>query len=714
MNALVESWQILKRRWLPAAMTLGTVVGAASAYNSLQQATYEAKGQILIKGHQPEMLLASPEPTNFKNSPAQWLRSLPVAQKTATELQLSRTPDQVLENINVQKIANQDLLAVTYRDTDPQRAAQVVQKLMTEYLAQDSELRRQEATTQQTGLEKQLSTINNEVKLAETNLQKFKTDFKITALQNEKKSLTSAISQLQAETKKANSQLTELDSKSPVASKIFGQSSITILRSILVSPSPSMQQILAALQGVEEKLAIEKNQSQTNSREIEDLTSQQGVLWGEVQKESQQSLISNNRFRALALQWKQSGISEDLQFNLVQTETQRDVIEKRIAVLNSSIKKGQSQLIAFSPSENKVQLLEQNVKAARDKYTKLATQIKSVQIVKNQAVPLAKIVDRAIAPRQPIFTPNRINPFWSILSGLFVGGILAMGLDRADKRLKSAAAVQKIILYPMLGCIPNFPQWTATKTSKLLTNQENKPEHEPFRDLQSHLKFLEDQGSTQIIVTQVIVISSAVHREGKSTVAAQLALAAAQTGQRVLLVDTDLHHPQQHQLWRVGNSVGLTNVLRTENQFPESIVEVAENLGLLPAGSAHEQPSTLFSSPAMADLFIQWFALYDLVVIDSTPLNHSAEAMILAKMADGLMLVVNPQIAETADLRNAQNLLQQAQQHVLGVVINGVEYSEYQRLVVVDQQLPLESSSHQTSGTSPAVAEDLSETKPVI
>jgi polysaccharide biosynthesis transport protein len=713
MNALVESWQILKRRWLPAAMTLGTVVGAASIYNSLQQATYEAKGQILIKGHQPEMLLASPEPTNFKNSPAQWLRSLPVAQKTVTELQLSRTPEQVLENISVQKIANQDLLAVSYRDTDPQRAAQVVQKLMTDYLAQDSELRRQEATTQQTRLEKQLSTINNEVKLAEANLQKFKTDFKITALQNEKKSLTSAISQLQAEIKKSNSQLIELASKSPATSKIFGSSSVTILRSILVSPSPSMQQILAALQGVEEKLAVEKTQSSTNSREIEDLTSQQGVLWGEVQKESQQSLISNNRFRALALQWKQSGISEDLQFNLVQAETQRDVIEKRIAVLNSSIKKGQSQLAAFSPSENKVQLLEQNVKAARNKYAKLATQIKSVQIVKNQAIPLAKIIDRAIVPHQPIFTPNRINPLWTILTGLSLGGVLAVGLDRADKRLKSAAAVQKIIRYPMLGCIPNFPQWTTTKTSKLLTNKDHKPEHEPFRDLQSHLKFLENQGSTQIIVTQVIVISSAVHREGKSTVAAQLALAAAQTGQRVLLVDADLYHPQQHQLWRVGNSIGLTSVLRTENQFPESIVEVAENLGLLPAGPAHEQPSTLFNSPVMTDLFIQWFALYDLVVIDTTPLNQSAEAMILAKMADGLMLVVNPQIAETADLENAQDLLQQAQQHVLGVVINGIEYSEYQRLVVVEQSL--ESFSSQTPVTSlTTVAEDLSETKPVV
>jgi polysaccharide biosynthesis transport protein len=682
MNALVESWQILKRRWLPATMTIGTVVGAASIYNMLQQPIYEAKGKISFKDQKQAIVLAAPRPTDRQSSPIQRLKSLPVAQRAVAGLRLSRTPAQVLENIRVQKVAGQDLLEVSYRDTDAKRAAQVATTLMEDYLAQDANLRRQEAITKQAGLENQLAIINSETKVATSNLQNFKAEFKIADLQNEKKSLVGAINNLQEEAQKANIQKNTLESKLLALNKSFDPSSQTILRSILISPSPSMQQILVALQGVEEKLAMENNKSLKNNRVVEDLTSQQTVLKGEVQKESQQSLLSSNRFRSQAFQWKQSGISEDLQFNLVQLETQRDAIDKRIAVLNSSIKKGQSQIAAFSPSENKVRLLEQTIAKSQDKYEKLASQLKSAQTVVRQALPSAQIISPVTVSDQPIFAPRGIDPFWSVLSGLALGGAVAMGLDSIDKRLKNVATVQRVTQYPILGYIPNFPQWTATKTSNLLTSKNNRPEHEPFQTLQSSLNFLENQGAAQVIVSQIIVISSAVHREGKSTLAAHLALTAAQTGQRVLLVDADLRRPQQHQFWQVSNSIGLTNILLNENQFPESIIEVAENLGLLPAGSGHDQPSVLFNSSTMIELFTQWFSLYDLVVIDAPPLNHFEEAIILSKMADGLMLIVNPQIVELADFQNAQNLLQQAQQHVLGVVINRVEYSEYKKLTL--------------------------------
>jgi polysaccharide biosynthesis transport protein len=712
MNALVESWQILKRRWLPAAITLGTVLGAASVYNGLQQSTYEAKGKILAKTPKQAVVLAAPQPGDVKNSLNKWLRSLTVAQKTASSLHLTRTADQVLENITIQKTASSDLFEVGYRDTDPKRAAQVVQKLMEDYLAQDSELQQQEIAKKQAALDKQLGVIGQEVQLAEANLQKFKTEFKVGDLQNEKKALTGAISYLQEELTDANNQFTALEAKSPELYKAFGRDTKTILRAILVSTSPSMQQVLTALQGVEEKIAMEKNRLQKDRQVIEELTNQQGVLWREVQKESQQSLVSNNRFRSQAAQWKRSNIPEDLQFKLVETEAQRDGLDKRISLLNSAIKRGQNQLSTFAPSEEKIRLLEQNIKTSQNKYEKLANQAKLLQASNNQSLALSKIISPATVPTQPISSPTGIHPFWSILTGLSLGTALAMGVDRADKRLKTAAAAQQIIQYPVLGYIPQFPQWNNTKTGNLLTSKNEQPEHVPFRALQSHLKFAEDQGSTQIIVTQIIVVSSAVHQEGKSTVAAQLALASAQAGQRVLLVDADLYHPQQHQFWQVSNSAGLSNVLLNEHQFPESIIEVAENLELLPAGLPYENPSALFSSPLMTELFTQWFSLYDLVVIDATALSQCAEALILSKMADGLLLVVNPQVVAVADLQNAQNVLQQSQQHVMGVVINGVGYHEYQKLSQTSREEPLSTSEPEQKMSLPFVMSE-EQVKPI-
>ncbi len=672
MNALVESWQILKRRWLPALIAVGAVIGVAGLYNFLQQPIYEAKGQISAKDQKQ---LTDSESTIFKKVPAQWIQSLPAAKKVVAALQLSRKPEQVLENIIVRKVNDQNLLEVSYRDTDPKRAAQVVQKLMEDYLIQDLDRYHQSATSQQVELTRQLEMVSSEVKLAESSLRKFKQDFKITDLRNEKKALTSAISILQTEIEEAKIQLTKLESRSKELQKVFSPGSVATIRSAIAQPPLITPQILLTLQGIEEKLALEKSKSSKNYQIIKDLQKQQDGFWKQSQKELEQNIIVSSQFQSQALQWKKSGISEKLSFDLVQTTAQIDVIEKRIALLNSSIKKGQNQIALASPSENKVLVLEQNIKTAQEKYDKIVLQLKSLQAIKDMSI--AEIVKGATPPRQTVSPTSRISPLWIFLIGLSLGGAIAWILERTDQRLKNAEAVRKIANYPILGHIPNFSQWTNAKNISLLTSHDDQPEHEPYRTLQSNLKFLENQENTQ-----VIVVSSSVYQEGKSTIAAHLALAYSQNGQRVLLVDADLYHPQQHELWQVSNSVGLSNILLNSNQFPESIIEISENLGLLPAGLPHNNPSGLFNSTTMAQLFNQWFSLYDLVVIDSTPLNHFNEAISLSKMADGLILVVNPQMLESADLKNAQDLLKQSQQKILGIVINGVENYEYYKLIL--------------------------------
>ncbi len=668
-------------------------MGAAGLYNFSQQPVYEAKGQISSKDQKQ---LTDSESTIFKKIPAQWIQSLPAAKKVVTALQLSRKPEQVLENIIVQKTNDPNSIEVGYRDTDPQRAAQVAQKLMEDYLIQDLDLRRQVAASEQAELTRQLSVINSEVKLAESGLQKFQQDFKITDLRNEKKALTNAISILQTEIEQANIQLTKLEPKLQDLRKVFSQNSITNLRSAITQPPIITPQILLTLQGIEEKLALEKSKSIKDNRAVQDLQSQQDGFWKQVQKESEQMLVSSSQFQSQVLQWKKSGIPEKSQSDLVQAIAQRDVIEKRIALLNSSIKKGQNQMTISSPSEDKMRLLEKNIKDARDKSDKIAVQLKSLQAARAQDKSFTTILKAAKPPSQAISPTGRISPLWMILTGLSVGGAMAWILERVDQRLKNAAAVRKIAQYSILGHIPNFSQWTKTKNSSLLTSNDDQPEHEPFRTLRSNLNFLENQENTQ-----VIVISSSVPQEGKSTIAAHLALASSQNGQRVLLVDADLYHPQQHELWQVSNSVGLSNILLNGNQFPESIIEISENLGLLPAGLPHNNPSALFSSTTMAQIFNQWFSLYDLVVIDSTPLSQFDEAITLSKMADGVILVANPHLLESADLKNAQDLLKQSQQKILGIVINGVENYEYYQLILAtpDRNKDGESSSADQVGT---------------
>lgn len=669
-----EPWRILNRRWLPALTATLAVVGGGLLYNSWQKPIYEAKGKILFKNQQSSSL-------NLTNTPAQLIRSNTLVQSALTNTQMSGSVEQILDNLKVNNVGTNDVLEVSYRDTNPAQAARFVQKLMELYVYQDLAIRQQEVQTNRGQLEQQLPGLANAVKSAEANIRKFKEESNISDIVLEKKTLIAAIDHLNREITAAKSQLATAQAQSEALKKVFGTDTMAIVRSSLVSESPGMKRALASLQEVEARLASERTRFQDTHPTIQTLKSQQEALRQEVQKESQQSLIGNGQFQGKVVQWQQSGIQQDLISQLIQAETSRDGLEKRLTALNGVAQVGQKRLATFPKLEEKMNLLERDLKTATSNYEQLAERLKSATTASAQTTPLAKIVSPAVAPTQPVEIPHSIPWPWFLGSGLLLGSGLAYGLDRTDRRLKSAAAAQQIANYPMLGCIPQLPHLSGRKNQPLLLGSTDGQWVEPFRMLTSNLQLLEGQG-----LAQVVVITSATHGEGKSTVAVNLAVAAAQGGQKVLLVDGDLRHPQQHHLWKVSNGIGLSSLLQRETQFPESVVEVAENLELLVAGPQHENPAALLGSPAMAEVIAHWFSLYDLVIVDSTAITQSAESTLLAKMADGSILVVRPQVTTEAELKQAQDMLSQSQQRVLGMVLNGVQSHEHYQFAAVNPE----------------------------
>jgi capsular exopolysaccharide synthesis family protein len=146
----------------------------------------------------------------------------------------------------------------------------------------------------------------------------------------------------------------------------------------------------------------------------------------------------------------------------------------------------------------------------------------------------------------------------------------------------------------------------------------------------------------------------------------------AQRGQKVLLVDADLHRPQQHQVSNLSNQVGLSNVLVGEIEYQTAIKQVTNNLDILTAGVAPPNPIALLDSQAMTSLVEQFSGDYDFVIIDTPPLMAASEALVLGKIADGVVLVVRPKLVDSVGVRIAKERLEQSGQNVLGIVVNGV------------------------------------------
>jgi capsular exopolysaccharide synthesis family protein len=171
---------------------------------------------------------------------------------------------------------------------------------------------------------------------------------------------------------------------------------------------------------------------------------------------------------------------------------------------------------------------------------------------------------------------------------------------------------------------------------------------------------------------RVITITSAVPKEGKSTVSANLALAIAQLGFQVLLIDADMRHPSQHAVWELPNSIGLSNVIVEQIQLKTAIAEAMPNLYVLTSGLLPPNPLALLNSRRMASLIEDFSQRYDYVIIDTPPLSAAADARILSAMTDGMLIVVQPKLVDSASAIAAQELLEQSGQNVLGMVINGV------------------------------------------
>jgi polysaccharide biosynthesis transport protein len=667
-----EPWQVFKRRWIPATLAAGTALAVGSFYNSFQKPLYEATGKITFQDQQSIFV---GEGVNINNSPNRIIRSLPVVKAAISKVNSDRSANQVADSITVNSIDN--VLEVRYRDPNPQQATRIGQRLMEAYLDQDLSLRRQEAQSNRGQLEKQLPAVTNDLRTAEANLRQFMAEAKISDLTADKTRLVNALNNLSQEVTAAKSQLTATQGVSEKLKSLFGADTMTTIRSSLVNTSPSMDRAMLALQNIEQQLAVESARSSDKSSTVQDLKSKQTVLRAAIQRESQQNLIGSALFRGKVVQWQQAGVQAEAISQLIQNETQRDSLEKRIAALNNVVDAGQKRLEEFPQIEEKMRLLSQDMRNANNNYEQLTSKLKASPT--NELSP-AKISSLATVSGKPIEVPFSLPPWLLAGIGLLTGGGVACLLDLADKRLKNAATVQQIANYDMLGCIPQLK--IAPKDQPQLALKQT-PANEPFRMLHNNLKFLNDSSPAQ-----VIVISSAIRGEGKTTVAANLAISTAQTGQRVLLIDADMREPQQHEFWQVNNSVGLSDVLQHNAQFAESVIEVAPGLELLPAGTLHTNPNLLFSSPAMVELIVQWFTLYDLVILDSSALTQAADTTLLAKMADGLLLVVHPQVAEVADLKHAQDLLNRSQQRVLGMVLNGVKAHEHYEFAPVVEQRP--------------------------
>jgi succinoglycan biosynthesis transport protein ExoP len=311
-------------------------------------------------------------------------------------------------------------------------------------------------------------------------------------------------------------------------------------------------------------------------------------------------------------------------------------------------------------------------------YDGIVKQLQNVRMVRDVGGYEAKVLNspspgRKVAPKATLIFPA------AALLGLLLGGVLACFAEVTDKRFRSADEIRGRLGAPVLGYIPRLrggevvpPAGDKKRTldAVLSTYHYSKSTAaEAYRAVRTALYF-SNHGEGQ----RILQITSPGTGDGKSTLAANLAICIAQSGQRVLLIDADLRKPRLHQLFAVPADRGLSSVITGKVEAGQAVQESGvPGLRLLPCGPLPTNPAELLTSPRFAELLAFLRTQYDFVIVDTPPLLEVTDPGVVAPRVDGVLLAIRPRNCTRSSAERAREILGTLGARLVGVVVNGAE-----------------------------------------
>ena len=355
-----------------------------------------------------------------------------------------------------------------------------------------------------------------------------------------------------------------------------------------------------------------------------------------------------------------------------QISVARQALEIKIAGVKVQIDEWESRLVEANARVSSADVLRQELDRGRDYYRRLVNLLDNVDIGRNTDRDTLTVLQPASPAKRSFKAALNV-----LLASLVLGAGCGLGLvwlvAVRDDRFSTIMEVTENLGDAVVGQVPELPQ--PKKGQPLALLEQNDDRHiyaESYRSLRSALLFLAAEGDRP----KVLLVTSAVPNEGKSTIATNLARSLALGGSRVLLVDGDLRKGHLHQLLELECKPGLSEAL----QQPESLEKLIQtnslaNFHFLSRGSVPANPGDLILNSAFDEMLGRLREQFDYVVIDSSPVFAADDASTLAPKVDGTLFVVRSQFSRTKAVREAMDLLLRRQARVLGVVLNRTDAS---------------------------------------
>lgn len=662
---LVDYLRTLYRRRVIAVSTFVIVLASVAAYTFTATPVYQACAQLLLAPENPNVVgfkeVIEPEKSTneYYQTRSTMLRSRSLARRTMDALNLwdhpefssgpSRTRpetsgpgedaaqtkkiDAFLSKLTVRPLRNSSLVDVLYELPQADLATRVVNMLVNQYIEQDLEFRFLSTKEAADWLSVQLADQRKKLEDSELALQRYREQGDAVALEDRQNIVVQRLADLNAAVTRARTARIEKEA-------LYRQ------LASLEADRPSLDTFPGIL---------------ANSF-IQQLKTQQADLKRQQKKMAESLGEKHPDMIKLAAELQTTETQLDAEINKVVQSVKNEYLSAQAQerTLAADLERQKGDALALNRAGIEYSVLSREAESNKQIYESLLQRAKETGISGELKTSGIRVVDFAEVPREPVRPNKRTDLLLGLFGGLIAGVGLAFFLEYFDRRVKNPEEIQRFLGVPFLGMVPAVAANGNGDTARRLI--------EAFGTI-----------CTNVIVSsageksKTISVTSSQPGEGKTVVASNLALALANSGKRVLILDADMRRPRQHQVFRTRREPGLSSLLAGEAKASEAICKTeTPGLWLLPSGPLPPNPADLLRSDTFERFLDTLGDQFDWIVIDSPPVLTVTDPAVVAHRSSGVVFVVGSEQVDRAMAQRAVEQLTAARANILGAVLNRV------------------------------------------
>ena len=658
---ILDYWRIIRVRFVVILLVFLITAVTTTVVTFLLPPTYMSLSRISVEKDTSDiapLLGMQSGPTQFDpyfiQTEFEKIQSQKVLDKVVTKCNLTESlvlgkslseseARKVLEKtIDVRQYRNTSIIELRAYDRKPKKAQEIAQALASEYQNHRSSLQKGRVQKGILALNTRMETMNQEISVMHSNVDKFRTDLGISDAAGEE---SYSIIEPEIVRRYEYELITAKGVHTTQSSLLDGlkeQSAEELRASILTAhPDAQLDSLIREFHTGQQTLANQSIDLGDQHPRIKGLKKVVATLEGQIDKRIQGILAG------LALRVKSSKAQVE--------QLQRDVedAKKRESDMRE---KGREYFNAKRELANTTRIRDTILLRVMQEEVDLELPKEStVEIIDDADLP-----DRAVRPNIPL------NISLGVVVGLILGVGLAFFIEYLDTSVKTIDDVERALGAAVLGVIPQ-------NVGSLLEEGDESPHAEAYRVLRTNILFAGRKSEKQ---TTFSVVSGGAG-EGKTTTMFNLAVVFAQQGDRILIVDSDLRRPSMHRYLKVSNNIGLTNYLLGQVAIDE-VIQTTElpSLHFIPSGKLPSSSMGILSSAKMKEFVAEMKSRYDYVFLDAPPIMGVSDASVLASMVDMCVLVVQYRKYPQLMTQRAKSMVTKVGGELVGVVLNNINISQ--------------------------------------